>query len=126
MRGENIMFKVYNKEFTNVFTALDHLRQSGFSGVVINENNHDIVSWLKNSDCEYETNWYENYNSTSHLTIKEAAYLLGVSAVRVTQFCQQKRIKARRFGKAWSITLDELEKFSKIPRISGPEGWLKK
>jgi excisionase family DNA binding protein len=52
------------------------------------------------------------------LTCKEAAQVLGVTPVRVRQFCQEGRL-GQKLGDRWVIPKSELHQFKKIPRNSG-------
>lgn len=52
------------------------------------------------------------------MTVKEAAQVLGVTPIRVRQFCTEGRL-GRRFGNRWAITKDEVRKFKKRDRPTG-------
>ncbi len=59
--------------------------------------------------------------STSILSLKtpeEAGRIIGVSSVRIRQFCRQGRI-GQKVGERWVISLAELQKFDRIPRTLG-------
>ena len=56
------------------------------------------------------------------LTVNEAAIRLGLSAVRVRQFCLQGRF-GHNIGGRWLVSEEEIRLFSKIPRRTGrPSG----
>ena len=57
-------------------------------------------------------------SSLSLLSCDEAAVELGVTSIRVRQFCQEGRI-GQKVGGRWVIPRDELEQFVKIPRETG-------
>lgn len=52
------------------------------------------------------------------MTTEEVANELGLSVVRVREFCQDGRL-GRRVGRQWIITREELEEFKTIPRKPG-------
>lgn len=52
------------------------------------------------------------------LSVFEASKALGVSAVRIGQFCRAGRI-GQKVGGRWVISRDELRQFAKIPRNPG-------
>ena len=56
--------------------------------------------------------------SFDYVTTTEAAEVLGVSSIRVRQFCQEGRL-GRKIGDRWIISRDELRSFQKIPRERG-------
>ncbi len=56
------------------------------------------------------------------LTTKEAAKILGVSAVRVRQWIGEDRLKAEKFGRDHLMDTTEIERFKKNGRRSGPRG----
>ena len=57
--------------------------------------------------------------SVDHLlTVEEAAKKIGVSEVRVRQFCKQGRL-GRRFGANWAISQDEVTAFKRLKRKNG-------
>lgn len=55
----------------------------------------------------------------------EAAEFLGLSEVRVRQFCMSRRL-GQKVGRQWVIPADELHQFAKIPRKEGKPGHQKK
>jgi hypothetical protein len=111
------MFKIYftnfqchtDMEFRNIFSALNCAKDKGFE-CQIGTDQKDIASWSPITG----TKWYVD----KLLTTKEAAFLLGLSSVRVNQFCQEGRM-GKKFGKAWMIEISELEKFAQIERSTG-------
>jgi len=52
------------------------------------------------------------------MTPEEAANYIGVSSVRIRQFCTEGRI-GQKVGERWVISEDELRQFAKIPRQTG-------
>ena len=58
----------------------------------------------------------------TYLTVTEAASRLGLSSIRVRQFCQEGRI-GEKLGPLWIISEQELRRFAKKPR---PWGGLRK
>ena len=55
------------------------------------------------------------------LTVPQAAELLGLSDVRVRQFCQQGRL-GKKIGPLYLISQRELRAFSDKPRLTGRPG----
>ena len=54
------------------------------------------------------------------LTVQECAEELGLKQRRVQQFIYELgRLKANKIGGRWFVTREELDRFKKIPRISG-------
>ena len=60
----------------------------------------------------------EQKSKLNLFTLTEAAKKVGVSTVRMYQFCQEGRI-GQKFGEVWMITQDEIEEFLKIKRKPG-------
>lgn len=58
-------------------------------------------------------------STETEYTTKQAAEILGVSAIRVRQFCQEGRL-GRKHGRDYLITEKDLQEFREIPRKSGP------
>jgi excisionase family DNA binding protein len=56
------------------------------------------------------------------ITTREAAEMLGVSPVRVRQFIRQNRMAAEKFGRDHLLDRDEVERFKRQGRRSGPKG----
>jgi excisionase family DNA binding protein len=56
------------------------------------------------------------------MTTQEAADRLGLKQVTVRLYIKQERIKATAFGRVWLIDADEVERFSKVPRVPGWHG----
>lgn len=56
------------------------------------------------------------------MTTKEAAQVLGVSAVRVRQLIKQKRLAAEKRGRDHLLEDREVERFKRQGRRSGPKG----
>ena len=112
------MFKTgpEKKEFRNVFSAIKYRAENGFRGPIVDSETGEII--IDTQGC-----WKKDYDPAVHLTTKECAYLLGISSTRMYQFCRKGRIKAVKFGKAWSIALADLEEFASIERKSGRAGW---
>lgn len=52
------------------------------------------------------------------LTTEQAAEIIGVSEIRVRQFCQEGRL-GKKFGDRWVITAKEAREFSGKQRPSG-------
>ena len=52
------------------------------------------------------------------VSVAEAADVLGLTQVRVGQFCREGRI-GQKVGGRWVISMDELHQFAKIPRNPG-------
>lgn len=111
------MFEIYyvnhntyaDEKFENVFDALAFAEKT-FCVCQIKINGTAIVSWHPNTGVTWHTN--------EQLTTEEAASLLGLSRVRINQFCREDRF-GKKFGKAWMIKIDELEKFAKVDRPTG-------
>lgn len=53
------------------------------------------------------------FNST------EAADYLGLTDSMVRRYCRLGQLAAKRFGRNWAITKNELDRFKKIPRVTG-------
>ena len=53
------------------------------------------------------------------LTAREAAEKLGLSKIRVIQFCQQGRIPAEKENGRWKLFEEDVEEFAKMPRRTG-------
>lgn len=113
------MFSIWEEDmvigiaFKNVFDALTCMQKHNIKGKVKDETGRTIVSLSKNG-----IDWMKGYSPLSNLTTKTAAYLLGLSQIRISQFCLEGRL-GHKFGKSWAITLNELEKFAAQERLSG-------
>lgn len=59
-------------------------------------------------------------------TVEEAAENLGISPGLVSTYCKTKKLRARRVGKMWFISDDDLAAFSKEPRPVGNPNFLRR
>ena len=112
------MFTIWEKEtkiveVRNVFDALTHMKDCKIYGEV-KDGGNTIVSYSKNG-----IDWADGKSPFTNLTTLEAAYLIGLSVVRVNQLCNKGRLTASKFGKSWAIPLGELKKFATQKRLSG-------
>jgi len=115
-KEHKIMFKILNtksyqyidQEFQNVFSALECAERSEIEAQI--EKDGEIIAYWFTGGAFALRGFAEGYGPMSHLNIKEAACLLGLSPVRMSQFCKEGRL-GEKIGKSWDITLSELEKF---------------
>lgn len=54
-----------------------------------------------------------------NLTTKQAAALIGIDETNVRRHCRTGQLKATKFGRAWMIPREEIERFAKVPRRRG-------
>ena len=59
---------------------------------------------------------------TDTLTTREAAELLGVSVLRVSQLCERGQLKARKFGQLWAVDRQSvLDRIAADPKPGRPK-----
>lgn len=52
-------------------------------------------------------------------TVFEAGQQLSLSPNTVRKYCQQGKIRAKRFGIQWRVPAKEVERYGKLPRLVG-------
>jgi len=58
-------------------------------------------------------------NTSQYVTTAQAAIVLGVTPIRVRQFCQEGRLDALEVAGRWLIPADKLRQFARIDRPVG-------
>ena len=64
-----------------------------------------------------ELSWSHTIESWAALPVSEAARMLGVPRSTLNLWCRQGKVRARKFGKAWIVDVDEARQYliSKLP-----------
>ncbi len=103
-----------SQKFKSAFNALDYIQEHSIEGKIKDADGKTIVSWSELDGV----NWQDGLNPLTPMGLLEAAKMLGISRVRLSQLCNVSAL-GRKSGGRWIITFGELEKFAAEERLSG-------